>query len=218
MKDDNSPTGAKEFTNLAFVAIGRENDEDFTDKRSVSFYTVKGSLENVVSEFNLKLDYKRSSLQGLMNSQSADIYLNKEKIGYIGLLDLEIAENLYEIKDPIYICEINLDFLFSNKKESQKMIRRFDFPAIKREYAFLVPMDVEFKEISQIIENAGEIIEQYKIFDVYKGKNISPNHISITVSVVYRSQFKTLTDEEVNDIERHILEQLKGKKITLREK
>lgn len=79
MKDDNSPTGAKEFTNLAFVAIGRENDEDFTDKRSVSFYTVKGSLENVVSEFNLKLDYKRSSLQGLMNSQSADIYLNKEK-------------------------------------------------------------------------------------------------------------------------------------------
>ena len=54
-------------------------------------------------------------------------------------LDLEIAENLYEIKDPIYICEINLDFLFSNKKESQKMIRRFDFPAIKREYAFLVP-------------------------------------------------------------------------------
>jgi phenylalanyl-tRNA synthetase beta chain len=98
------------------------------------------------------------------------------------------------------------------------MIRRFDFPAIKREYAFLVPMDVEFKEISQIIENAGEIIEQYKIFDVYKGKNISPNHISITVSVVYRSQFKTLTDEEVNDIERHILEQLKGKKITLREK
>lgn len=218
MKDDNSPTGAKEFTNLAFVAIGRENDEDFTDKRSVSFYTVKGSLENVVSEFNLKLDYKRSSLQGLMNSQSADIYLNKEKIGYIGLLDLEIAENLYEIKDPIYICEINLDFLFSNKKETQKMIRRFDFPAIKREYAFLVPMDVEFKEISQIIENAGEIIEQYKIFDVYKGKNISPNHISITVSVVYRSQFKTLTDEEVNDIERHILEQLKGKKITLREK
>jgi phenylalanyl-tRNA synthetase beta chain len=218
MKDENSPTGAKEFTNLAFVAIGRENDEDFTDKRLVSFYTVKGALENVANEFNLKLDYERSSLQGLMKSQSADIYLNHEKIGYIGLLDVEIAEVLYEIKDPIYMCEINLDILFNNKKEIQKMIRRFDFPAIKREYAFLVPMDVEFKEISEILENGGEIIEEYKIFDVYKGKNISPNYISITVSVIYRSQFKTLTDEEVNKVEQRILEQLKEKKISLREK
>jgi len=217
-KDDTSPTGAKEFTNLAFVAIGRENDEDFTDKRLVSFYTVKGALENVADEFNLKLDYTRSSLKGLMRSQSADVHLNDNKIGYIGLLDPQIAEDLYEIKDPVYICEINLDFLYENKKEIKKIVRRFDFPAIRREYAFLVPLNIEFKEISQIIENAGEIIEEYKIFDVYKGKNIAPDYISITVSIVYRSQIKTLKDEEVNKVERKMLEQLGKKKITLREK
>jgi len=217
LEDKNSETGAKEITSLSFVAIGKENEDDYTDKRDVSFYTIKGTLENILNEFNINLDYRRSNRKGLMNAQSSELFLNECLIGFLGLLDPQIADENYEIKEPVYICEINLDELFHNKQESNREFRKKDFPSIKREYSLVVPIGIEFKEIQNIIENAGDIIESFKIFDVFKGKHLDKNKISITVSIVYRSQIKTLTEEEVNKVEKNILEQLKNKEIKLRE-
>ena len=218
LKDDSSETGAKEFTNLAFVATGRENEYDFTDKREISFYTLKGTLENVFKEWSLNVDFLRSSQIGLMKSQSAELFFNDLKIGFLGLLDPQIADSFYEIKSPVYICEINLDTLFANRKDVSKKIRKFDFPAIKREYAFVVPISVEFKEIQKVIEDGGDIIEEFQIFDVYKGKNLPKDKISITVSIVYRSEYKTLKDEEVNEVEKNILSKLQKLNVKLRER
>jgi phenylalanyl-tRNA synthetase beta chain len=81
----------------------------------------------------------------------------------------------------------------------------------------LVPTSTEFAEIKKIIESAGKIIEKIQIFDVYRGKGINPNFSSITITVIYRSKEKTLTDEEVNKIESKILKQLENKNIKLRE-
>lgn len=217
LEDKNSETGAKELTSLSFVAIGRENEDDYTDKRDVSFYTIKGALENILNEFNIDLDYRRSNRKGLMNAQSSELFLNERLIGFLGLLDPQIADENYEIKEPVYICEINLDELFHNKQESNREFRKKDLPSIKREYSLVVPIGIEFKEIQNIIEKAGDIIESFKIFDVFKGKHLDKNKISITVSIVYRSQIKTLTEEEVNKVEKNILDQLKNKEIRLRE-
>jgi phenylalanyl-tRNA synthetase beta chain len=81
----------------------------------------------------------------------------------------------------------------------------------------IVPLNIEFKEIQEIIINVADIVEDFKIFDVYRGKNIEEDKTSITVSIVYRSENKTLTEEEVNQVERSILESLNNKGIKLRE-
>ncbi|PNR99692.1 phenylalanyl-tRNA synthetase subunit beta [Petrotoga miotherma DSM 10691] len=212
-----SETGAKEFTNLAFVATGRENNDDFTDKREVTFYSVKGALENLLNEFHVKVEYVRNDQSGFLKAQSALLFINSEEVGFLGLLDPVIADNYYEIKDPIYICEINLNKIFEGKKEIKREFRKVDLPAIKREYSMIVPLNIEFKEIQEIIINVADIVEDFKIFDVYRGKNIEEDKTSITVSIVYRSENKTLTEEEVNQVERSILESLNNKGIKLRE-
>jgi phenylalanyl-tRNA synthetase beta chain len=152
-----------------------------------------------------------------LKAQSALLFINSEEVGFLGLLDPVIADNYYEIKDPIYICEINLDKIFEGKKEIKREFRKVDFPAIKREYSMIVPLNIEFKEIQEIIINVADIVEDFKIFDVYRGKNIEEDKTSITVSIVYRSENKTLTEEEVNQVERSILESLNNKGIKLRE-
>jgi len=215
--DKDSETGANEFTNLAFVATGRESNDDFTDKREVTFYSVKGALENLLNEFQVKIEYLRSDQHGFLKAQSARLFINNEEVGFLGLLDPVIAENYYEIKGPIYICEINLDKIFEGKKEIKREFRKVDFPAIKREYSMIVPINIEFKEIQEIIVSTADIVEDFKIFDVYRGKNIEEDKTSITVSIVYRSENKTLTEEEVNQVERSILERLYNKGIKLRE-
>jgi phenylalanyl-tRNA synthetase beta chain len=110
-----------------------------------------------------------------------------------------------------------LNVVKKHSKLVTKSSKNYDYPAIKREYSFLVPTSTEFAEIKKIIESAGKIIEKIQIFDVYRGKGINPNFSSITITVIYRSKEKTLTDEEVNKIESKILKQLENKNIKLRE-
>ena len=39
---------------LTFVATGRESVKDYTDKRSVSFYTFKSALDEILERYNVK--------------------------------------------------------------------------------------------------------------------------------------------------------------------
>lgn len=50
-----------------------------------------------------------------------------------------------------------------------------------------------------------------EIFDIYKGDQIPQGKKSIAFSIVYRSHEKTLTDDEVNQIQTSIIEDLQNK-------
>jgi phenylalanyl-tRNA synthetase beta chain len=217
LEDKSSETNVKEPTHLAIVSTGEESPADYTDKRKVSFYTLKGTLDYIFEENGIKAEYKRADIKGLSQSQTAEIKINDEVIGYLGLMDPELADQKYDIKDETFLAEIDLNVVKKHSKLVTKSSKNYDYPAIKREYSFLVPTSTEFAEIKKIIESAGKIIEKIQIFDVYRGKGINPNFSSITITVIYRSKEKTLTDEEVNKIESKILKQLENKNIKLRE-
>ncbi|MGM0640977.1 MAG: phenylalanine--tRNA ligase subunit beta [Thermotogota bacterium] len=217
LEDKTSETGVKEPNHLVILATGEESPSDYTDKRKVSFYTLKGSLDYIFEENGINVEYKRAEIKGFSQAQTAEIYLNKEKIGFIGLMDPQTADKKYDIKDEIYLSEIDLDIIKNKSKIINKASKNYDYPAIKREYSFIVPLTTEFSEIENIIKSAGKIIEKLQIFDVYRGKGIDPEYSSITITIIYRSNEKTLTDEEVNKIEEKILKQLKNKNVKLRE-
>ena len=54
-------------------------------------------------------------------------------------------------------------------------------------------------------------MENYKLFDVYKGAQIEEGHKSIAYSITYRSKEKTLTDEDVAKVHDVILKELAEK-------
>lgn len=216
LKDETSETKVKEPTHMAIVSTGEESPADYTDKRKVSFYTLKGTLDYLFEENGISATYKRSNIKGFSQSQTAEIFIKDTKIGYIGLIDPEMADKMYDIKDEIFVAEIDLDAVKKYSKLVSKASKKYDYPSIKREYSFMVPISTEFSEINKTIENAGNIIEKIQIFDVYRGKGIDPNFSSITITIIYRSHEKTLTDDEVNKVESKILKQLEDKNVKLR--
>lgn len=61
-------------------------------------------------------------------------------------------------------------------------------------------------KIEDIIKANGEdLVESYKLFDVYKGAQIEEGHKSIAYSITYRSKDKALTDEDVAKVHEKIL-------------
>jgi phenylalanyl-tRNA synthetase beta chain len=81
---------------------------------------------------------------------------------------------------------------------------------MRRDYSMLVDEKVTLLDIKNIILKVGKkLVEDIKVFDVYKGKNIEKGKTSLTITVTYRAKDRTLTDDEINRIAEKTIDMLK---------
>jgi phenylalanyl-tRNA synthetase beta chain len=84
------------------------------------------------------------------------------------------------------------------------------FPRVERDISMLVDENVLCADLEKaIIESGGTIVEKVYIFDLYKGAQVPKGKKSLAYSIWYRSEEKTLTDEEVEKVHKRIIEGLK---------
>jgi phenylalanyl-tRNA synthetase beta chain len=113
----------------------------------------------------------------------------------------------FEISEPVYLVELDLKTLVSFavcQKNYQSVPR---FPAIVRDMALIVDSTLTHQETRAVIQNF-PLVEQVEIFDVYSGGQLAPGKKSLAYRVSYRSSSHTLTDDEVNQVQRQILARL----------
>lgn len=86
--------------------------------------------------------------------------------------------------------------------EKLKYKRISPYPFMLRDIAVFVPQDVEEKDILSLIEEqAGELLINKKLFDVFVKKfPDGTSKTSFAFRLVFQSQEKTLSDEEINKI------------------
>jgi phenylalanyl-tRNA synthetase beta chain len=98
------------------------------------------------------------------------------------------------------------------------MERRFTslpkFPSVRRDIALLVDDNISFAEILNEIKKVDSpLIEDLRVFDVFKGAPVSQGKKSIAISMILRATDKTLTDDEVNEVQ---TKTLRGLQLALR--
>jgi len=195
---------------VAGVMAGYRNEVYWGEKRDlVSFYDLKGVLENLFSI--LKVEYKLRDdppIPFLHPGQSAEIQVGGQKVGYLGKIHPEISE-IFELDQPVYLFEIHLDQVVPHVRTSVSFQPLPKFPAVHRDLAILVPASVKAEALeTQIRSVGGAILEDVKLFDLYKGEQIPEGFVSLAYSLIYRAPEKTLTDAEVNVIHDQIIQSL----------
>lgn len=193
----------EERTALAFVLFGENED----------FFTAKGVLEGVLSNFCYGKDVKYvvGTEKFMHPTRSADVYIEGEKLGFVGQLSPETAETLGTDKS-VYVCEIGADIL--KKHLSDKIVAKSvsKFPSVERDIAFVVNADVPCEAaISAIKEAAGDKLETVKLFDVYQGDQIEKDKKSMAFNLVFTALDRTLNVEEADSAVSAILSNLKEK-------
>ncbi|MDO9464937.1 MAG: phenylalanine--tRNA ligase subunit beta [bacterium] len=185
---------------------------------NVSFFDIKGILETILYRLGIEdhcLYYKKH--QVFTSDCSASIDIQGRNIGIIGEISSNVLEK-YNIDEKVFLLEIGFSNLskYINLSPVFKAVPKY--PASERDIAFTIKENVSNADIMNIMWKAGgEIVEDVKLFDIYRGKQILSGHKSMAYSICYRSNKKTLTDEEVNQahsrIGRKLISQLD---ITLR--
>jgi phenylalanyl-tRNA synthetase beta chain len=109
------------------------------------------------------------------------------------------------------VAEINLSCLTTLKKNEIKYQPVPEFPEVKRDLAFVVSKQIVYSEIEKTLRKNSDLLFVVELFDVYQGKGIDPDKKSMAVHLVFRSNKKTLSSEEVDsevDKLRNVLSEL----------
>lgn len=129
------------------------------------------------------------------------VKIGEEHVGFMKKLDDSVL-SAFDIKNKdVVIAEISLEKVFSKASLSRKFAPLPLYPGITRDISFVIKDNIKTEEILQAIkEKSTGLLRQARVVDVYKGKQIPPDSRSLTVSCLYRSDERTLTEEEVNPL------------------
>jgi phenylalanyl-tRNA synthetase alpha chain len=85
------------------------------------------------------------------------------------------------------------------------------YPMTYRDISFIIDKDVSLNNYYEIVRDcAGDLVEEVKLLDKYENEEkFGKDKISYTFRIVYRSPERTLTNDEVNQIQEKIIEKTK---------
>ena len=165
------------------------------------FYVLKGIISNLLNYLGLKNRYTftRSNEESLHPGISADIYLDKKKVGFFGRIHPIIEKN------EVYVLEISIDELDISTKPL-KFKAASKLPSIKKDLAFIMPKDMDNElVINEIKKSSNRLLTNIEVFDFYEGDNIGENNKSIAYALTFEDPTRTLTDEEVMEVFNNII-------------
>jgi phenylalanyl-tRNA synthetase beta chain len=195
---------------LALVLTGSETLQNKAmPLRQLDFYDAKGALESAIDATKLhSLDFRSIDVKHLRKGQSAEILSNGKSVGTIGRLNDEIAA-AYKFRQPVFIAEVDLQTLLESKEQTIVYRPLPIYPSIVRDVSLLVKRNQSFAEIQKAIAEQGfELCRNIEFVDIYEGQGVAEDERSITIRLEYRSDERTLLDEEVDSIHRQILQSL----------
>jgi len=176
----------------------------------VDFYDLKGAVEDLMNDLNIKnisFDVYKED-KSFHPGRTAKLLINGEEAGILGEIHPIVTEN-YEIPVKTYIAELDFNIIFKNMDKAKTYKPLPKFPSVSRDISMLVDDSVLVAQIEDIIKKAsGKLLEELKLFDVYKGSQIPENKKSVAYALTLRSADRTLTDAEIGDIMNKIIKNL----------
>lgn len=180
----------EEPTVLSLAVYGEQED----------FYTLKGAIENILETANVKrYEIEKEDADVSMHpGRTAKIMIGKDAIATFGEVHPIVCKN-YGVKTKVYYAKIDVDKLVKYSKEDKKYTPIPKYPAVERDIAVIVDEDIEVGKIEKVItKKCKKILEEIKLFDIYRSEKLGENKKSIAFALTFRAQDKTLTDEEIN--------------------
>ncbi|MDO4940199.1 MAG: phenylalanine--tRNA ligase subunit beta [Erysipelotrichaceae bacterium] len=176
------------------------------------FYVVKGLLIELMN----KIGFEIGRVQIIENNidtihfhpyQSALVKMNNKVVGIFGKLHPAYSKKLK--LDDTYCAELILDDFAASKPSKVKAPVVSKYPSVSRDISLVVKDNINVIDLIKTIQKVGgKLIKNASVFDVYKGEHIDEGYKSVSLSITYEDQTKTLKVEDVNPIHAKIVDSL----------
>lgn len=195
----------------ALVCGGREAEGWSGAKERVDFYDLKGDLESILSMGGDAEAWRFEPAEhpALHPGQSAQLLHNGEPAGWIGTMHPQVRATL-GLKMDAVLFEVRLDALTQGQIPAFAPLSRF--PEVRRDLAFILNDTTPVQALLDCAkQQAGEYLQDIKLFDAYAGKGVAEGYKSIALGLTWQHPSRTLNDEEINQLVDSIVTQVRVK-------
>ncbi|WP_304164097.1 phenylalanine--tRNA ligase subunit beta [Lonsdalea britannica] len=196
--DSNAEQGIRQEMMLAGVITGSRFEEHWDLARQpVDFYDLKGDFESVLALTGKlsAVEFRAEANAALHPGQSAAIYLDGQRIGFIGVIHPELERKL-DLNGRTVVFEVLWDKISDRVVPEAADVSRF--PANRRDIAVVVAENVPAGDILAECKKVGaNQLVGVNLFDVYRGKGVEDGYKSLAISLVLQDTARTLAEEEI---------------------
>lgn len=196
--DNQANLGIRQDLMLAGAISGNRYEEHWDlAKGTVDFYDMKGDLEAILDLTGKlsEIEFRAESIPALHPGQSAAIYLDGKRVGFIGVVHPELERKL-DLNGRTIVFELEWNPVADRVIPQAQDVSRF--PANRRDIAVVVAENVPAADILVECKKVGvNQVVGVNLFDVYRGKGVAEGFKSLAISLILQDTSRTLEEEEI---------------------
>jgi phenylalanyl-tRNA synthetase beta chain len=194
-----------EGPSLAIGAAGRPfGDAD------VSFYDLKGAVEELVGKFSSRSVYVDALLlpAWLHPGRAARVAVDGATVGYFGQLHPDEAAR-HKLKQICFLGEVYLDRLYRNHLRQPAVRELSRYQAVQRDFSLLFPDGVAYAAVEGALR--GLAIPELRSFAPKeilrdpKGKLVPEGQFSLLLRTIFQSNERTLREDELQEFSQRVI-------------
>jgi len=161
-------------------------------KDAAGLLHLKGILEVLFERLGVR-DYHFSA-----KDNGSSIYVASEEIGLMAKLEKSALDKLDIKNKDVFVLEVSLERLLFFANLNKKFSRLSIYPGISRDVSIILKEEVLAGDILEAIRRqGGPLLVEARVSDHYKGKQIPSGFKGLTITCLYRSSERTLTEAEI---------------------
>ena len=174
-----------------------------------SFYTLKGMAEKVAKTLFVEFSYVPDKKTYLHPYQTAAIFCEGERVGYLGKVAYEAAEKL-DLRGSAYIMEIDMKLLekYFDRRAAFEPLSRF--PEENRDLALVMDKAITCGQVEEVMKKSCKYIKNIRLFDVYEGEQIPADKKSMAFTITFQPGEEAFEADAVERFVNKILKNLKN--------
>jgi len=195
---------------LTFGITGERMPDRWDPLRGkVDIFDAKGVVGALLSELRVDTPHTLCyDKKGFRKDSSCGFSAAQAELGFLGEVEPAIVDSV----PGIYVGELFVDRLAEFARRIAEYSEPPRFPGIKRDISIIVETGVREAELRETIcLSGGSYLKEVKLFDVYEGKEIPKGKKSLAYSLFFRSNERTLSDEDANSEVEAIVKELRDR-------
>lgn len=171
------------------------------DGRGIDLFDAKAAIETIAAALGIAIpEFRSSNAKHLTIGRSADIYVDGVFAGTVGRLHDDLAAT-YKFKRDVFVGELLLDVLLAATPEPVLYKPLPRFPGASRDVTFAVDQTFEYSSLLAAAMTDDELFDGCKLVGTFE----RGGERTITIRFNYRSDDRTLTDNEVEAVHNAVL-------------
>lgn len=197
---------------LALLITGNTSRESWYQNSTPSgVFDLKGALDQLLNLAGFRLsDLKVEGCNtNPLLTDCVCVNVQNKTIVRFGMVSGSLSKD-FGVKQEIWYAEIcwkTLSEQFEAKHTIATPLPKF--PDVRRDLSLVLDQNTTFADIKHSISQSGSgLIHHVNLFDVYEGEHLPEGKKSYAVAITLRDLSKTLTDLEIDEVMKRIIQQL----------